>query len=1288
MNLDRQLLAEARRAPLYLLLTVGTGLLAGIATILQAGYLSRIVDLVFLQGRSLGGVQAPLVGLFLVTVARAGLVWVRDAAASWGAGRIKASIRERLFVRLLELGPMYARGERTGELANTVVEGVEALDGYFSQYLPSLALALLIPATILLFVFPVDLLSGLVFLLTAPLIPVFMVLIGKLAESMTRKQWESLSRMSAHFLDVLQGLPTLKMFGRSKAQVETMRQVSDRFREATMGVLKVAFLSALVLEMAATISTAIVAVEVGLRLLYGTIPFERALFVLILAPEFYLPLRALGASFHSGMSGVAAARRIYQVLDEGTPRRGDTETRGEDTISALDTGISIRFDDVHFSYEGRQRPALRGISFEMGEGEKVALVGPSGSGKSTIAYLLLRFVEPDGGRILVNGTPLQRISPSEWRKLVAWVPQSPYIFNTTVAENIHLARPAARMEEVVRAAKWAHADQFIRGLPQGYDTPLGERGARLSGGQAQRIALARAFLKNAPLLILDEAASHLDIEQEALLQDSLKRLTQGRTVLTIAHRLSTVHNADRILVLERGRVVEIGNHRELLQRDGLYRRLVAAYGELETEAPLASEPGSDLESAATSCSPRSGPKSAAMDLSVPASSTEDALDSGVARPSPSGVLWRLLRLAAALRGKMALAALAGFATISSGIGLMATAAFIIASAALHPSVADLAVPIVGVRFFGISRGVLRYLERYLSHEVNFRLLAQLRLWFYQSVEPLAPARLMSYKSGDLLSRVVADVESLQSLYVGVIAPPAVALLVAALTAAFLWEFDPMLTWILIAFFFLSGAALPLLIQQLGLPPGKRITTFRSALNAELVDGIQGMADLVASGAEPRQLARVGELNRRVLHAESQMARISGLHAGLGTLLANLGAWSILLAAIPLIGAARLDGVFLALLILAALASFEAVAPLAPAFQQLGKCREAGRRLLEILDRAPGNRDQATGPRVGGRGPGGGESAHPREQDTGGYPQTPDVHALPLGEGALRVPPSPRLPAALSARFRVPASPCLPVSPSPSPAVWCLVAENVRFRYAPSEPPALDGVSFRLPRGSRLAIVGPNGAGKSTLVHLLLRFWEYQEGSILLDGRELREYPEEKARRKMAVISQRTHLFNTTIRENLLIARPEASEDELTRAVLQAQLHSFIKTLPRGLDTWVGEQGLRLSDGERQRIAIARALLADAPLLILDEPTSNLDSITEREVSRSIATLMQGRTTLLITHRIGLLDAMEEILVLASGRVVESGRHQDLLRRNGLYRRLWQMQRQPCNDCLVFDRDLW
>lgn len=569
-----------RSARQLLLLAITLGLFTTVAVIAQMALLSHIVSRVFLGRASLPALWPPLLLLLGASALRALGMGSRQLAAAYTAIRVKSALRAELLAHLLQLGPAYVRGERTGELVTTAMDGVERLDAYVSGYLPQLALSVLIPLGIAAAVAPLDLTSAVLLLLTGPVIPLLMMLVGSYAQQHIQRQWSALTRMSAYFLDTLQGLPTLLLFGRAEAESERVERISQRFRQRTLAALRVAFLSGVVLEFMTAAAIGVVAVTLGVRLLNGGISFERALLILLLTPEFYRPLHELGAQRHAGMEGKAALARIGEILETPAPR----STASPATPRAVSGGLSgvisgplaVTLRDVSYSYPGGDRPALDHVTLTLPAGTCTALVGRSGAGKSTLVNLLMRFQDARSGVIAVNGLVLRDLPPEVWRERVALVPQHPYFFAGSVWENLRFAQPEASEEEVRRAARLAGADDFIARLPQRYDTPLGESGARLSAGQAQRLAIARAFLKDAPLLILDEPTSCLDPESEAVIRDALRLLMRERTVLVVAHRLNTVLAAERIIVLEGGRVVERGSHRALLRRGGVYARLAGA----------------------------------------------------------------------------------------------------------------------------------------------------------------------------------------------------------------------------------------------------------------------------------------------------------------------------------------------------------------------------------------------------------------------------------------------------------------------------------------------------------------------------------------------------------------------------------------------------------------------------------------------------------------------------------------------------------------------------------------
>ena len=557
--------------------------------------------------------------------------------------------------------------------------------------------------------------------------------------------------------------------------------------------------------------------------------------------------------------------------------------------------------------------------------------------------------------------------------------------------------------------------------------------------------------------------------------------------------------------------------------------------------------------------------------------------------------------------QVGLAVLLGVATVVSNVGLLATAAYVISASALVAFLGSLVIPIYLVRLFGVSRAGARYAERLVSHNLTFELLADFRTWFYSRLEPLAPARLLRFRTGDLLSRIVGDVEELQNLYLRVVAPVAVACVTSLLTFALLYSFGPPLAFSTLGFLLAAGVGLPLLVGRLARGLGREQLELRGELNASVVDGVQGAQDLLAFGRQQDHELAIATLNRRLGRLQGRMAFITGLQNALGDLLMYLAMLSVLVLAIPLVSGGEVHGVYLAFLALVVLGSFEAVQPLGTAFQFLGRSVSAGERLFEIVD------------------------AEPEVED--------------------------------------------PAEPILIPRDHKLEFDRVGFRYETEDRFALQDVSFTLEPGKRVAVVGPSGAGKSTLAGLALRFWNPTEGVISIGGHDVRGYAQDDVRSSIGVVSQDTHVFNDTLRANLLLARPGATEDEIHTVLAQAHLDELVRRLPQGLETSLGEQGLKVSGGERQRLSVARALLKNAPLLILDEPTANLDPETERDLLDAIYRYTHDRATLVITHRLVRMEHMDEVLVLESGRIVERGSHTELEARHGTYRRMLEIQRE-------------
>ncbi|WP_405616225.1 thiol reductant ABC exporter subunit CydD [Streptomyces sp. NBC_00076] len=1160
--IDPRLIRYARTTRLFLVAVVGLGAVGALLVIAQAMLIAEVVVGAFQHGMSVADLRTPLLLLLAVAGGRALVSWLTELAAHRASAAVKSELRGRLLGRAVALGPEWLSGQRTGSMVALATRGVDALDGYFSRYLPQLGLAVVVPVAVLVRIVTEDWVSAAIIVGTLPLIPVFMVLIGWATQSRMDRQWRLLSRLSGHFLDVVAGLPTLKVFGRAKAQADSIRRITGEYRQATMRTLRIAFISSFALELLSTLSVALVAVTIGMRLVHGDMDLYIGLVILVLAPEAYLPLRQVGAQYHAAAEGLAAAEEIFSVLETPVPASGS---------GAVQSG-TLAFEGVTVRYAGRSADAVTDVSFAVEPGETVALVGPSGAGKSTLLNVLLGFVRPSEGRVLVGGVDLAEADLEQWRSRIAWVPQRPHLFAGTIGENVRLARPDADDSAVRRALGDADALAFVDALPLGADTVLGEDGAGLSAGQRQRLALARAFLADRPVLLLDEPTAALDGATEAEVVEAVRRLSEGRTVLLVVHRPALLGVADRVV------------------------RLV--------------EPLSSAQVEGVARTPEAFPSE------VGASAAPEAPETVVPEPQARGVLARVRALSGARRGQLALALLLGSLALGSAVGLMATSGWLISRASQQPPVLYLMVAVTGTRAFGIGRAVFRYAERLVSHDAVLRMLADTRVAVYRRLERLAPAGLRRTRRGDLLSRLVADVDALQDYWLRWLLPAGAAVVVSAASVGFTAWLLPEAGATLAVGLLAAGVGVPLITGAVARRAERRLSPARGTLATRVTDLLTGTAELTVAGALPGRTAEARRADGTLTRIASRTATATALGDGLTALISGLSVVASALVGAQAVSDGRLGGVAMAVVVLTPLAAFEAVLGLPLAVQYRQRVRKSAERVYEVLD-AP---------------------------------------------EPVREPERPRQ---------------APASPFP------VVVKGLTARHAGQDRDALAGVDLALEEGRRIAVVGPSGSGKTTLAQVLLRFLDAEAGSYTLGGVDAYALDGDDVRRLVGLCAQDAHLFDSSVRENLLLARKDATEDELRDALRRARLLDWAEALPDGLDTLVGEHGARLSGGQRQRLALARALLADFPVLVLDEPSEHLDLPTADALTADLLAATEGRTTLLITHRLAGLTAVDEVIVLDEGRVVQRGAYAELVAATGPLRGM--AEREEAADLLVGTR---
>jgi ATP-binding cassette subfamily B protein len=1187
MYIDRRLWALTEGVRPRIAAAVLLGLLAvaaGIARLALLGWLLARVA----SGASAAELTVPAAATAGVIVLRGWLEYWRAMVAHETAARVQARLRERLYGHLVALGPAHVAQGRTGDVTLALVEAVQQLEVYFGQYLPQLFVALLTPPLIFIAVAWLDLrvalvlLAAALFTLVAPMVWHRRESAGSLARN------RAYADFGAELLDAIQGLATLKAFGQSRAWGERLTRKSQALLESTMWVLGANTAARGITDVGLAVGAAVALAWGAYRVAEGALGLPALLIVLMLGVEVFRPLRELRALLHQGMLGRSAAEGVFALLAT-RPEVPATAPRQGETLRLAPT---LALESVAFRYPGARRAAHDGLSLEVRAGERVGMVGPSGAGKSTVVKLLLRFHDPQGGRVLIGGRDLRTLAPDDIRRHIAVVSQDTYLFHGTVEENLRLGRPDATQAELEAAARAANAHDFIRRLPQGYATRVGERAIRLSGGQRQRIAIARALLRDAPILILDEALSSVDAESEALVQSALDRLMVGRTTLVVAHRLSSVIGADRILVLDGGRVVEEGTHGALLARGAVYARLMAGQlgGGTEPGEPGALDGNEEPV--------------VAEDTAVPAGAPDKADDLVPAR----GLGWPralrvLLGLARAEAPRLTLAFVLGVARVAALIGVGVLGALVVAAVRRGEPFGGLVVALLIVAPLA---GVLHWLESWIAHDAAYRLLHDMRVDLYWKLESLAPAYLVRRRSGDLVSVATQDVELVEYFFAHTVAPAFVAVLVPLAVLITLGLHDATLALVLFPFLAV-GLLSPVLgrgrIDRLGAAAREA----SGAMNAHAVDSVQGLGELLAFQAAPTRGTAFAALARQYAEARLPLLRDLAVQASLQEIATGVGGLAVIWTGAILAAAGRLDAGLLPLMTLLAMSAFVPIWEIAQIGRQLADSLGAARRLHS-------------------------------------------VHAEPVrvtdGPGAT------------------------PLADAGIPAVEL---RDVSFTYPGRVRPALHEVSLMVPAGTTTAIVGPSGAGKSTVAALLLRFWDPDRGQVRLGGHDARRYRLDDFRGRVALVAQDTYLFHLTLRENVALARPDATAPEIELAVERAALDEFVAALPDGLDTVVGERGTRLSGGQRQRVAIARVFLKDAPVLILDEATSHLDVVNERAVHDALDRLARDRTTFIIAHRLSTVSRADQIVVLDEGRVVEAGPHAALLARGGLYARLVSRQ---------------
>ncbi len=1187
---EKRLFSLVPQATPYIVASVLFKWIALMANITVMWVLARILDGVISGGLptalAVDALMQAALPLAAAIIVRTASIYLAQRAGDKAAFEAVRRVRSLVYDKLTALGPSYTETVPTAEAVQTSVEGATQLQVYFGGYLPQLFFAGLAPITLFVLLVGQAGLPAALLLACVPVIPVSIMMVMRNAKKIGAEYWGSYVDLGGMFLEAVQGLTTLKVYQADRDWHERINAESERFRGATMRLLVMQLRSICVMDLVVYMGAALGIIVAALQLASGKTSFEAAFLIVFLSQEFFLPMRRLGSLFHTAMNGMAASRRMFGILDTREPERGNVELDGRGDIELA--GVSYAYGD---------RTVLDSASATIARGSLVALVGESGGGKSTLAGIIAGRKDAYRGNVRIGGVELRDATAASLMRAVTLVPTNGYLFAGTLRENLLLAKPDATDAELLHALDRTRVAAFVQ-ANGGLDMVINEGGTNLSGGQRQRVCMARALLHDSPIYVFDEATSNVDAASEAAIGEVIASLAGEHTVIVVAHRLSTIVDADQILVLERGRIAERGTHGELLAADGAYARMWNSQEQLSAYA-YAEDGAEDSGSAEAEVGEGGGVRADGHDR-PDAAPMAAASGSGHDRRSAPSIMWRMMGLVRPLAGWLVLAVALGSIGMLTAAFVPAFGAFGLMAALGHNA---LGLGLVGAcaacAVCGIARGPLHYGEQLCNHYIAFRLLAHIRDLVFGALRQLAPAKLEGRGKGELVSLVTSDIELLEVFYAHTISPIAIALVCTAVFEGFLLAVSPELAGIALVAYAVLGALLPLVSAKACGTTGRQSREGAGKLGAFVLDSLRGASETIQFAGGADRSRALGELTEQVGAVDARLKRRQAASEAAADALILVANLVMLGRALQLMAARTIDIAAAFVAVFTFVSSFGSVMAVSRLGASLQETLASGARVLDLLDEQPQCAEVANGQDVEFAGAAADHVSfsYAGGVDAGGAGATEQVA---------------------------------------NDTAASLILDDVTCTFAP---------------GTMTCIMGRSGSGKSTLLKLLMRFWDPTAGAITVSGIDARRINTASLRSHEAYMTQDTHLFCGTVRENLLVAHASATDAELLDACRSASLTALIDRLPQGLDTPVAELGDSLSGGERQRIGLARIFLNDAPFILLDEPTSALDALNEAAVMQAVDELKRrGKTIVLVSHRASTCAFADFSLSVEHGRL--------------------------------------